>query len=76
MPDVLDFECPGDSGAHTALDQPEASLPGTIIGNRKSQKYHKATCPGFKKVAPKNQVTFPNEEEAEAAGYHKAANCR
>ncbi|HEX8649625.1 MAG TPA: thermonuclease family protein [Pyrinomonadaceae bacterium] len=47
-----------------------------IIGNKNSKKYHLANCPGYNQVSEKNRVTFKSAEEAEAAGYTKASNCR
>ncbi len=75
VPDIEDFACPGDSGGQAAPQEIGAALSTAIIGNRKSHLYHKSGCPGFEKVSPKNQVTFPDAEEAEAAGYRKAGNC-
>jgi deoxyribonuclease-1 len=54
-----------------------ASATGIVIGNRKSQVYHlSAGCPGYGQVAEKNQIAFPSEAEARAAGYRKAGNCK
>jgi len=50
---------------------------GAVLGNRNSQVYHLASgCPGYAQVAPKNQVAFASEAEAQAAGYRKAGNCK
>jgi deoxyribonuclease-1 len=39
--------------------------------------YHlSAGCPGYGQVAEKNQIAFPSEAEARAAGYRKAGNCK
>jgi endonuclease YncB( thermonuclease family) len=47
-----------------------------IIGNKNSKKYHLMNCPGYNQVSEKNRVSFKSAEEAEAAGYTKAGNCR
>lgn len=48
-----------------------------IRGNRNSKIYHLPQgCPSYNKIAPKNIVNFNSEEEAKAAGYRKAKNCR
>jgi endonuclease YncB( thermonuclease family)/methylphosphotriester-DNA--protein-cysteine methyltransferase len=61
------------------------SQPGTaetsatqesVIGNKNSKKYHLSNCPGYNQVSEKNRVIFKSAEEAEAAGYTKAGNCR
>lgn len=49
----------------------------SIRGNRNSKIYHLPQgCPSYNKIAPKNIVNFNSEEEAKAAGYRKAKNCR
>ena len=49
---------------------------GSVVGNSNSKKYHLEGCPGFRDVAEKNRVVFKSVEEAEAAGYKRAGNCR
>ena len=55
--------------------QPTAST-GEIIGNKNSKIYHKPGCPGYNSVSEKNQVRFKSAEEAEAAGFKRAGNCK
>lgn len=64
--------------ARPALQPSLASAnTGTIIGNRNSHVYHLPSgCPSYSQVASKNQVTFDSEAQAQAAGYHKAGNCK
>ncbi len=40
-----------------------------------SKKYHYAWCPGAAKIKPENQVWFPTDADAQAAGYTLAGNC-
>jgi deoxyribonuclease-1 len=48
-----------------------------VVGNRNSKIYHvNPGCPDFFKIAVKNRVHFKTKEEAEAAGYRAAKNCR
>ena len=48
-----------------------------IIGNKKSNIYHLPNgCPSYDKVSENNQIPFSSREEAEAAGYRLAGNCR
>lgn len=48
-----------------------------VIGNRNSKVYHLATgCPSYGQVGEKNRVPFSTADEAEAAGYRRAGNCR
>lgn len=74
VPDVLDFECPGERGS-TPLAAPNTAPSAPVMANRKSHLYHLPECPGYGKISPKNQIPFPSVEEAEAAGYKRARNC-
>jgi deoxyribonuclease I len=48
-----------------------------VVGNRNSKVYHwNPGCPDFFKIAAKNKVSFKSKEEAAAAGYRAAKNCR
>jgi hypothetical protein len=46
-----------------------------IIGNRKSDIYHRPDCPSYTMTKPQNRVTFESVDAAEAAGYRLARNC-
>jgi deoxyribonuclease-1 len=50
-------------------------VPGAIIGNKNSKKYHLPNCPGYTQTLEKNRVYFKSAEEAEAAGFTRAGNC-
>jgi endonuclease YncB( thermonuclease family) len=52
-----------------------APLTATVVGNRRSQVYHKPTCRGAATTAEKNRITFASEADAEKAGYRKARDC-
>ena len=63
--------------APVQLSVASTSGVGTIIGNRNSQVYHLSIgCPSYDQVSAKNQITFDSESTAQAAGYHKAGNCK
>ena len=47
---------------------------GTVIGNIRSRIYHLPGQDGYDKVREKNRIYFPNEEEAQKAGFRKARN--
>lgn len=48
-----------------------------VIGNRNSAIYHLPVgCTGYSQVAERNRVYFDTEEEAAAAGFRRAGNCR
>jgi hypothetical protein len=50
-----------------------SSLP--ILGNKRSQIYHRPDCPSYGAISPKNRVPFHSPQEAEQAGYVLAGNC-
>ena len=61
-----------------AKEERAGPLPpeGSIVANRNSKKYHLPGCPGYRDTSEKNRVIFKSAEEAEAAGYVRAGNCR
>ena len=72
------------SGTECFLDVPSerpttpdvvGSANSAIIGNKKSNVYHRPDCPGATKVSQQNRVRFTSEAEAQAAGYRLARNC-
>lgn len=52
-----------------------SSSNGPVIGNKNSQVYHLAGCPGYTTISEKNQVKFDSAADAEKAGYRLAGNC-
>lgn len=61
----------------SAVDRVPATTDGTlpILGNRRSQKYHRPDCRNYDDIAKKNQVPFETIKQAEDAGYTVAGNC-
>ncbi|MEK9201661.1 MAG: hypothetical protein AAB944_01685 [Patescibacteria group bacterium] len=49
---------------------------GTVVASKKGSKYHFPWCSGAKSIAEENKITFNSPEEARAAGYTPAANCK
>lgn len=47
---------------------------GRIIGNIRSQIYHLPGQYGYDRVAERNRIYFPSEDEARQAGFRKARN--
>ena len=69
------------TGAHTRDHAPvrpvvdlDKRWKTPLIGNRLSQIYHTPEQKSYGNVAPKNQVRFRTEREAQQAGYRRAAN--
>lgn len=65
--------------------QPAAAKPAVavsgrvhaaVLGNKNSRKYHLPHCPGYQQVKAANQQMFDSEQQAVAAGYSRAGNCR
>lgn len=48
----------------------------TVVGSRTGSKYHYPWCSGAQRISPANLVTFASIEEARAAGYTPASNCK
>lgn len=60
----------------TAAARPAGTAAREVRGNRNSRIYHLPHCPSFNQVAQHNRVPFASEQEAQAAGYRRAGNCR
>jgi len=50
--------------------------PRVVRGNRKSGLYHLPNCVNYNDIAERNLITFETENEAAAAGFRRAGNCR
>jgi hypothetical protein len=47
-----------------------------IHGNKNSRIYHLKHCPNYNDISPHNLINFKTHEEAKAAGFRMARNCR
>lgn len=47
-----------------------------VVGNLKSHVYHKASCRAVTAMKESNKIEFATVQDAEAAGYRKAGDCR
>ena len=66
-----------------ALPEPSSSTQIEVattaqqyVASKNSNKYHLPWCSGAKRIAEENKIWFSTKEEAEAAGYTPAANCK
>ena len=66
----------GESDDVTGTVVPETVLEGQFVGSVNGTKYHFPWCPGASQMKEENKVWFATKEEAEAAGYTPAANCK
>lgn len=49
---------------------------GQVVASSKGKKYHLPWCPGASAISEANKITFASADEARAAGYEPAANCK
>lgn len=67
----------GGEITHTGASNGTATAAGGfIVGSKTGKKYHFPWCSGAQQIKEENKVWFANEEEARAAGFAPAANCR
>lgn len=65
------------AGSPTTADMKPGSRVLEIVGDRSTKIYHwNPGCPDLYKLAMRDRVQFKSKEEAEAAGYRAAMNCR
>lgn len=60
-------------------DQPSTGTTasqGSVVASKNGTKYHYPWCAGAKQISEKNKITFGSIEEARAAGYTPASNCK
>lgn len=76
---------PSAKGSNTALPIPvsrpattpvSSAFSGGVRGNKNSKIYHRPDCPSYNRIGDKNRVEFANAQQAIAAGYRIAGNCR
>lgn len=46
------------------------------VASKNGTKYHLPWCSGAQRISEENKVWFTSKEDAEAAGYSPAANCK
>ena len=49
---------------------------GNFVASKSGKAYHLPWCPGAGRIKAENRVWFATKEEAEAAGYAPAGNCK
>jgi len=52
------------------------SRAGGFVASKNGTSYHYPWCPGAEKIKEENKVWFKSSEDAEAAGYTAAKNCK
>lgn len=56
--------------------QAETNAGGLLVASKSGTKYHFPWCSGAKSISGTNKIWFSSEEEARAAGYQPASNCK
>lgn len=68
--------------AEAPLDEEDVDAPAeeaqdqAYVASKTGTKYHLPTCAGAKQINEENKLWFSTKEEAEAAGYTPATNCK
>ncbi|HEY9584796.1 MAG TPA: hypothetical protein VJI33_04460 [Candidatus Paceibacterota bacterium] len=57
-------------------DVTEGDSSGQVVASKNGTKYHFPWCSGGKTISETNKIYFNSIEEARAAGYTPAANCK
>lgn len=60
----------------SGVTTPTATGEVTYVASKSGTKYHLPWCPGAKQMKEENKIFFDSKEEAEAAGYTPATNCK
>lgn len=74
-PEVVPASTTPSTAAVQAAD-PSTPIPGGYVASRSGAKYHLPWCSGAQRIKEENKIWFATKEEAEAAGYTPAANCK
>lgn len=69
------IELPDKMGMANKTSANLSNSIGKYVASKNGTKYYFPWCDGVKKISPKNIVEFISKEEAESAGFTKAANC-
>lgn len=59
-----------------AVSLPLNEEGGQLVASKNGSSYHLPWCAGAKSISDKNKIYFSSEEEAKAAGYKPAKNCK
>lgn len=62
--------------AQTASTVNAGNSDSIVVASKNGTKYHYPWCAGAKQISAKNLITFNSIEDARAAGYTPASNCK
>ena len=63
-------------GAAQVYSEQPMNIGGMVVASRQGSRYHYPWCPGAQAMNDSNKVWFDSIEQARAAGYTPASNCR
>lgn len=75
-PVTIDRYAAAPAAAVTQAAKAEESAPGGVVASKTGSKYHAPWCSGAQSISEANKVWFATPEEARAAGYEPAKNCK
>lgn len=64
------------STASPPTAKPAAAQTGQYVASKTGTKYYLPSCATAKRIKDENKVWFATKQQAEAAGYQAAANCK
>ena len=75
---ALEIVYPEENGAEeqTGLVLGAEATGGQYVASKSGSKYHFPWCAGAQSIKEENKIWFDSKEEAMAAGYAPAANCK
>jgi len=75
--EVMSADVSGGSAGNASAGAPGAvAEDGTVVASKSGTKYHYPWCAGARQISVANKITFSSTEEARAAGYLPASNCK
>ena len=72
---VLDFKEKEDDAIIFTTQEIKNEADTQVVVSKNGSKYHYLWCPGAKQIKEVNKLYFSSQQEAEGAGYTRAANC-
>lgn len=66
----------GSGGEVKGVSVEVSTASGVVVASKNGSKYHYPWCAGAKQISDKNKITFNSIEEARAAGFTPASNCK
>jgi len=75
----IDLSSANNSAGVVFVDTPDAVVETgvtRVVASKSGAKYHLLTCSGASSIKEENKIYFNSIDQAKAAGYTPAANCK